>query len=373
MKKFFIICICLCFTLSMAGCSLGELLERFVSSGDTIQETVPDKPRVYMDELRGTLTDFNGSQVTVQAEDQQYVFDVSKAALECAEGMIAGDEISIIYEGQLNDTDTSAVKALKVVDEYHKKTTLKDHTVQGTILDFTLNTITIKSKKGRTITFPITGTEQYYQSGLKKGAQIYLHYKGKLAADSPEESDALHLKVLSISDIEPLKVPEPTPTPPPEENPVPENKLFCVINGVSQNILQASVEGSSIPLPLDLASVPCYFPGGIAESSHVTITYTGEFNGTTLEGVTILGITGENPASQRDSHISFQVAGTVIGQTANTVTLRTDDQAVLTFDTSKARNSSAGGLEDGCWIKITFNPAASRKSNIYSCLKIEDA
>lgn len=374
MKKFFtIFIICLCLMVSMTGCSLGEVLERFVSAGDPVQETAPDKSRVYMDELRGTLTDFNGNQVTVQAEDQQYVFDVSQAAIECAEGMITGDEIIVIYEGQLNDTDTSAVKALKVADEYHKKTRLKDRTIQGTILDVTLNTITIKSKKGKTLTFPTTGAEQYYQNGLKTGAQIYLHYKGTLDADSSEEAYAGHLKVLSVSDIEPLKVPAPTPTPAPEENAQPANKLFCVINGISQNLLQVTEEGSSTALQLDLASVPSYFPGGVTEGSHVTVSYTGEFNGTTLEGIALLGITAENPASQRDSHISFRVTGTIIGQTVNTITIRTDDEAVLTFDTIKARNSSTGGLEEGCRIRITFNPSASHNSNIYSGLKIEDA
>ncbi len=373
MKKMFILCICLCFTISMAGCSFGEVLERFVSAGDTVQEAAPDKPRVYIDELRGTLIDFNGSQVSIQSEDQQYVFDVSQASLECAQGMITGDEISVIYEGQLGEADTSAVKALKVVDEYHKKSKLKDHTIQGTVLDLTLNTITIKSKKGLTVTFPSTGTKQYYQNGIKTGAGVYLHYKGKLAEDSSNKIPAGHLKVLSISDAEPFKVPKPTPTPPPEENQSPENKLFCVINNISGNILQVSLEGISDPLKLDLSSVPSYFPGGITEGSHVTVSYTGEFNGTTLEEITINGITGENPESQRDSHISFQVTGTVVGRTANTVTLRTDDEAVLTFNTAKARDASTGSLEEGCRIRITFNPAASPKSNIYSSLKIEDA
>lgn len=377
MKKLLAACICLCITFSMAGCSLGNVIDRFVSAGDaSVTETVPDKPRVYMDELSGILSDFNGRQVTVLADEQLYVFDVSTASLECEDGMIAGDEISVIYEGQLNDMDTSAVKVLKVVDEYHKKTKLKDRTAEGTVLNLTLNTMTIKSKKGNTITFPITGAEQYYQNGIKKGSAIHLHYKGTVPKDTSENSggfNASHLKVLTISDIEPFAVPEPTPTPAPDQNPVPVNEFFCVVRSVSQNILEVVTEGSNIPLKLDISAISCYFPGGIAEGSHVTVAYTGEFNGTTLEGLTLLSVIGENPASQRDSHVSFQVTGTVIGTTANTVTIQTGDQAVLTFSTAKARNASTGGLAEGCGIRITFNPCASRKSNIYSCLSIEDA
>lgn len=377
MKKMLAACICLCcFTITLSGCSLGEVLDRFISTGDAAQETVPDKPRVYMDELNGILRDFNGSQITVYADEELYIFDVSQATLECEDGMITGDEVSVIYEGQLHDTDTSEVKALKVVDEYHKKVQLKEKTTTGTVLDFTTNTITIKSRKGNVATFPIAGTRQYYQGGIKKGASVILHYKGSMPPadeENPASLNASHLKVLSVSDVEPLKVPKPTPTPQPGETTIQEKKLYCTVSNINQNILQVIMENSHTPLKLDVSALPCYFPGGISEGSHVNILYTGDFNGTTLEGISILGVTGENPASQKNSHISFRITGTVIGSTANTVTIRTEDNAVITFNTDNVLNSSTGGLTEGCYVRITFNPAASSTSNIYSGLKIEDA
>lgn len=378
MKKLLASCMCLLFALSMAGCSLGTVIDRFVSAGDApAQEIVQDKPRIYMDEIRGILQDFTGNQVTVLSEKTLYHFDVSQASLECEGGMITGDEISIIYEGQLDDSDTSSVKALKVVDDYHQKTPLEDRTIQGIVLDLTLNTITIRSKDGNTVMFPSVGVKQYYQNGIKKGTPVYLHYKGKILSTGDENTgyNASHLKVLSISDTDPLKVPKPTPTPQPEQEQetVKEEKLFCVIRSVSQNVLQAMVEGTDIPLSLDMSALPCYFPGGIAEGSHVSVIYTGEFNGTTLDGLTLLGITGENPASQKDSHISFRVTGSIIGSTANTITIQTNDNAVITFRTEQAQNSSTGGLAQGCSVRITYNPAASSHTNIYTCLRIEDA
>ena len=122
MKKLLIICICTIFTTSLSGCSLGDLVDRFVSTGDTpAQETGEIGPRIYMDEVKGQLRDFTGNQLTVKSNETLYIFDVSQATLECEDGMITGDEVSVIYEGQLNDTDTTTVKALKVVDEVHKK------------------------------------------------------------------------------------------------------------------------------------------------------------------------------------------------------------------------------------------------------------
>lgn len=380
MKKLLIICICTIFTTSLSGCSLGDLVDRFVSTGDTpAQETGEIGPRIYMDEVKGQLRDFTGNQLTVKSNETLYIFDVSQATLECEDGMITGDEVSVIYEGQLNDTDTTTVKALKVVDEVHKKGRLKDRTAHGQVQGLTPNTITIKAKSGKTATYPITGTEQYYQNGIKAGTWVYIHFKGKFADSNSEDSTVLnasHIKVLSISDIDPLKVPAPTPTPAPTEEIPEENRekqMQAVIQNVNLNTLQVTIQGTRTALNLDMSAIPCYFKGGAAPGSHITVTYTGEFNGTTLEGISILGITGQNPDVIKESHLSFTVSGEILGSTANTVTIQTPDGAIITCNISGAQNSSTGGLLSGSSIRITFNPAASRQSNIYTCLKIEDA
>lgn len=378
MKKLLVICICSIFTASLSGCSLGDLVDRFVSTGDTpAQETGEIGPRIYMDEVKGQLRDFTGNQLTVKSNETLYIFDVSQATLECEDGMITGDEVSVIYEGQLNDTDTTTVKALKVVDEVHKKGRLKDRTAHGQVQGLTPNTITIKAKSGKTATYPITGTEQYYQNGIKAGTWVYIHFKGKFADSNSEDSTVLnasHIKVLSISDIDPLKVPTPTPAPTeeiPEENR--EKQMQAVIQNVNLNTLQVTIQGTRTALNLDMSAIPCYFKGGAAPGSHITVTYTGEFNGTTLEGISILGITGQNPDVIKESHLFFTVSGEILGSTANTVTIQTPDGAIITCNISGAQNSSTGGLLSGSSIRITFNPAASRQSNIYTCLKIEDA
>ena len=82
MKKFFASCSCLILLLSLSGCSPGAVIDRFVSTEDSsVQETVQDKPRVYMDEIRGILQDFTGSQVTILSDKTLYTFDVSQASL----------------------------------------------------------------------------------------------------------------------------------------------------------------------------------------------------------------------------------------------------------------------------------------------------
>ena len=154
MKKLLAACVCTVLTFSVTGCSPGTVLEQFTSTGDTSAReiasstdtttTTESKDRVYMDEISGTLQDFSGSQLILNTDDASYVFNVSNATLECKGGMITGDEISIIYEGQLSNTDTSSVRVLKVVDEFHKKNKLKKRTAHGQVISLTSNTITIK-------------------------------------------------------------------------------------------------------------------------------------------------------------------------------------------------------------------------------------
>ena len=170
MKKILVVCIGSLFLITLSGCSLGDIVDRFSDSEDTqIQDINPGSTRVYMDEIRGTLQYFTGNQLTLLSGSDNYVFDISQATLECSDGMLCGDAVSVIYEGQLDSTDTGAVRVLKVVDDYHDTSEVKEGTTRGQVQNLTANSITIRSKGGKTVTFPITGTEQYYQGGIKAG------------------------------------------------------------------------------------------------------------------------------------------------------------------------------------------------------------
>ena len=213
MKKILVVCIGSLFLITLSGCSLGDIVDRFSDSEDTqIQDINPGSTRVYMDEIRGTLQYFTGNQLTLLSGSDNYVFDISQATLECADGMLCGDAVSVIYEGQLDSTDTGAVRVLKVVDDYHDTSEVKEGTTRGQVQNLTANSITIRSKGGKTVTFPIAGTEQYYQGGIKAGNWVYLHYKGDFgpaSADDPNVLDGSQMKIYSVSDIDPLNVPAP--------------------------------------------------------------------------------------------------------------------------------------------------------------------
>ena len=372
---------------SLSGCTAGDMITSYTSISDQSETTLQNtsetpKQRVYMDEIKGTLKDFTGATLTMESQEQTYVFDLSEATLECEDGMITGDEISVIYEGQLSGTDTSSVHVLKVVDEYHKKNKLKKRTAHGQVISLTSNTITIKSKKGKTATYPITGTEQYYQNGIKVGNWVYLTFKGKFPDTSDDASASLnasHLKVLSISDLENLQIPDPTPTLAPNVTLTPEQiantekQFLATIQGVNANILQILPAGSDTTFNLDMSAIPAYFKGGIAPGSHVNVTYIGDLQTDPFEAVRIIAVTGEDPDTIDNKHISFTASGTIIGSTANTITLQTDDGAVDTFRIENAENLTEGGMEYGDYVRITFHPSRSKSSNIYTAVKVQDS
>jgi hypothetical protein len=368
-----LLAVCMCM---LSGCALGDLMDKFREIEDNKEtETTEIGSRVYMDELKGTLVDFTGNSISLYAQDALYTFDVSNATLECSDGIITGEEICVIYEGQLPDsgTDTSSVEALKVVDDYHNPQEMEEHTVTGQLLQATPNTITISGENGSSNTYVTTGCETYYKNGLKKGATVYLHYYGEsdfLSEDASVTPNTGYMKVVSMSDTDPLNVV--TPTAAGKTSTEGTQKMRATIVSLEDNSLTLLLSGN-VTLSLDLSGIPCYFKGGITPGSRVTILYTGEFDGSTTNGIVITYISGDDPSKLKDQNITFHITGTIIASTANTVTLRTEDGAIITCNTENASNTSTGGMEIGDGIQITFNPNNNRNSTIFTCIKIEDA
>ena len=230
------------------------------------------------------------------------------------------------------------------------------------------------TEKGNTVTFPVTGVNQYYKKGIKAGRWVYVHFRGKFINTSmvdDKQYDGSFTKVISVSDTEPLNVPEATPTPSPEPKKK-EHHLRARIVSVSTNTMTVIPQTTGSELNIPLSSAPVYFKGGMAPGSYVNIIYTGKFNGESTSGMKIRGITGEDPDTLSVRNITSTVTGTILGTTANTVLIQTYDGVNILCDRENAQDLSSSAMEKGADLKVTFNPAKSRTSNIYSCIKFED-
>ena len=174
MKKLSAACMILGLSLFAGGCSNDQIDDHIISLQDKISDvTASDsteqedqepstEERVYIDELTGTLLDFDGTHLTISSNGETYVFDVSQTRLECKYGVVSSDQVSVIYQGQLSGTDISTIFPIKITAKYHNETPLEDRTLKGKVKSLTSNALVIVTEKGNTVTFPVTGVRQYY-------------------------------------------------------------------------------------------------------------------------------------------------------------------------------------------------------------------
>ncbi len=73
-----------------------------LDSARTGKSDPSQEERVYIDELTGTLQNFDGTHLTISSNGETYVFDVSQTRLECKYGVVFSDQVSMIYQGQLS-------------------------------------------------------------------------------------------------------------------------------------------------------------------------------------------------------------------------------------------------------------------------------
>ena len=386
MKKLSAACMILGLSLFVGGCSNDQIDDHIISLQDKISDATASDPtsreasdssleeRVYMDEITGTLQNFDGTNMTISSDGETYVFDVSRTRLECKYGVVFSDQVSVIYQGQLSGTDISTISPIKVTDKYHNETPLENRTLKGKVKKLTSNALVIVTEKGNTVTFPVTGVRQYYKKGIKAGRWVYVHFRGKFINETivgDKQYDGSFTKVVSVSDTDPLKVPAATPTP----SPAPKKKeqhLRAKIVSVSTSTMTVVPQTTGSELTVPLTSVPIYFKGGMAPGSYVNIIYTGKFNGESTNGMKIRGITGEDPDTLSVRNISSTVTGTILGTTANTVLIQTYDGVKILCSRENVQDLSTSGMEEGADLRVTFNPAKSRTSNIYTCIKFED-
>ncbi|MBQ0000007.1 MAG: hypothetical protein KBT01_00500 [Clostridiales bacterium] len=372
MKKLLVTCLCLILALPLSGCAAGDLVDKLTNIHGDENDLSEIKPRVYMDELKGILLDFSGNIVTMDVNGKIYYFDVSEATLECKNGMISGDEISIIYEGKLpeDSTDTSVVRTLKVVNDFHNPMLLEEQVATGTIQDISANMITIVDESNIAATYQLTGVETCFSYGLARGRSVAIHYYGRPGEPidgSQKTLNATHLKVISISDTDPFKAPAPQKK---EKTDHDIGQFRATIQSLSNDILTV-VLSNSTTLALDVSDAPIYLQGGSAPGTVVTVTYSGVFDGSTSQGIYIHQVYAAVP--KKEKKIASYVAGTIMAKTANTLTFRTKDNAVITCYTENVKNLTTGGLEIGDVIKVIFNPLENKSSNILTCMTFMDA
>ncbi len=133
-------------------------------------------------EVEGILVSFSGSLVEVNATNgDDLVFSVGNGVINTTHGMIAGDDVVIHYTGVINGTDTSGVTVVSIEDKTQGEHDLPLGMVSGSLVDFTLNTITLTDTFGTTYTFTTTMADMDLYNGLAAGNYVEVYLQGRAA------------------------------------------------------------------------------------------------------------------------------------------------------------------------------------------------
>lgn len=106
MKKFLLVLLAATATLSFTGCQ----------KEDNSQKAEEAELDAVSSSLSGTLVKYTGTEISIEtSEGETLSFDnCEKAQLDLENGIVPGNEVTLMYVGAIEDTDTSKVKVRKI-------------------------------------------------------------------------------------------------------------------------------------------------------------------------------------------------------------------------------------------------------------------
>ncbi|MEF9941506.1 MAG: hypothetical protein RSA90_01060 [Lachnospiraceae bacterium] len=416
--------------------------------------------------MSGILESFSGGIIKMKSDEtdhQEFSFEVKEAKIEC-KNMLAGDEIVVVYDGEINGTDTSNVKVEKVIDD-GKPTSTKEATIVGTVVAVTTGTIQIKTNDGKEYTFTTIGAEQVYKNGVLEGNWVTITYVGEL-----QGTDATGIKVIKITDDDAnviqkeqkkMKIKDvdetvyatagvhiresytthskivgslaqgssiqrngvcengwsrvnykgsdayvygdyltttapttpvapattkgktpgtpqtgepgksqpaggtPTNQDPPTQPEVTKNKVSGIVENVAMSTMTVLIDSNAVSF--DVGSAQHNYKNGIQRGNEVNITYTGTINGTDTSGAIVVAVEDSNANS------TPTITGTIENATMNTVSIKTDDGASIAFSLDGVTVNCANGILVGNKVTVTMDMNATvSTSNIFPATQIDD-
>lgn len=106
MKKIILLFTAVFFIFALSGCKEDSSREAEEAELDAVSST-----------LTGTLKKYTGEKLTVKTEDGETLSfkDCSKAQIECENGIIPGNQVTLVYVGGIEGSDTSNVRVRKII------------------------------------------------------------------------------------------------------------------------------------------------------------------------------------------------------------------------------------------------------------------
>lgn len=108
MRKFLLLLTVFSLLLSFSACSGENSRQKEEAELDAVSSS-----------MTGTLTRYTGSLISIETDDGQALSfeDCSSAEVECINGILPGNEVTLIYVGGIDGTDTSNVRVRRLITE----------------------------------------------------------------------------------------------------------------------------------------------------------------------------------------------------------------------------------------------------------------
>lgn len=184
MKKGLYLAMAAVMVFSMTGCSTKK-----AETGSVVAEN--------MGEMDGSLKSFTNATLVITDKDGKDVsFAITDKAKFSCKNMLAGDTVTVTYNGTVEGTDTSDATVTEV-DDKGEPTAPKEQEIVGTLETYSANSLTLKTNDGKQYSFSIVGAKQEYRNGIEPGNWIHITYTGTING-----ADTSGVKVVKITDDE---------------------------------------------------------------------------------------------------------------------------------------------------------------------------
>lgn len=195
MKKKLLITTMLVLALSATACS--KKADETTAASETTTEAVTtqapteatttettEAEEIEEDYMSGLITKFTDTILTVKNDDDgtEKDYDISKAEVVQEFPFAEGDWIEIAFPAETTETPVPAIR-VEVMDSVIAATT--DPSVEGTVEDATMNTLTLKLEDGKSYTFTTSNAYMASKDGILVDKKATVTFIGEIEDTEP--------------------------------------------------------------------------------------------------------------------------------------------------------------------------------------------
>lgn len=351
----------------------------------------------------GTLVKLTENTVTIRQNDgTELLFNANNCRHEFKNGIREGNWLVVTYIGELNGTDTKNVTVVKITDNDSNtvKKAQKKMKIKA-VNEKVYTTAGVHIRESYSTDSKVVGSlakgDSVVRTGVCENGWSRVEYKSKdayiygeyLSAKKPKkDAPAATVNGEPAATVQIGDEPQPVVLQPvgpaaegtmksegqmrqggseEPEKPQPEKRTFTgEVLDVSMNTLTVSAKGEEYTL--NIADAEHEYANGIQTGNTVTVTYMGSLDD--ADNLTVIKVQDSAP---NEAAKNARYVGEVTDATMNTLTIQTEDGAVMTFVKDGAESSLDGEL-NGQKVEITADMTASdTDENIFRAKKIASA